>query len=118
MSIVDSQVRTVTCNTCGQTATFEVKDQKAIEESPWLKNVRIIQTSSSGRNFAYCSDQCEIGGITANNHNIPEEKKIVDVPEGQSTAAIQIAANAAKQAENATRAIKDGKPAKLQVVPR
>jgi hypothetical protein len=118
MSIVDTQIRTVSCNSCDKTATFDVKDQKAIEEQPWLKNVRIIQVVSVGRNFVYCSDECEIAGVASGAHNIPEEKKIVDVPDGQSAAAIQIAANAAKQAEQATKALKDGKPAKLQVVGR
>ena len=116
MSIVDNNIRTVTCNSCDITVTFDVKDPKVTQENPWLNNVRIVQVIASGRNFAYCSDQCMIAGIAAGELNPPEQKKIVEVADGQSNAAILMAANAAKAAESATKAIKDGKPAKLQVV--
>ncbi len=115
MSIIDVQVRTISCNACDKTVTFNIKEhQQALDANAWLKSSRVIQTGD-GRNFVYCSDQCEIAGIGSGVHNIPEQKKVVEV-EGTGTAAIAIAAEAAKNAEQATKAIKDGKPAKLQVV--
>jgi hypothetical protein len=116
LSIVDAQIRTVSCNSCDKTITFDVKDPKVQQDNPWLNGVRVVQVIGSGRNFAYCSDQCEIAAVAAGEHNPPEQKKIVEVADGQSSAAILMAANAAKAAESATKAIKDGKPAKLQVV--
>ena len=116
MSIVDVQVRTISCNSCDKVATFNIKDhQQAVIDNPWLSSSRVIQTGD-GRNYVYCSDECEILGVATTLHNIPEKKNIVEVPDGQGTAAIQIAANAAKQAESATKALKGGKPAKLSIV--
>ncbi|MDA4130151.1 MAG: hypothetical protein OK457_05235 [Thaumarchaeota archaeon] len=107
MSIIDVQYRTITCNTCGKTVTFNQADaQKVTEENPWLKTVRIVQTAQ-GRNFVYDSDVCEIEATGKGAHN-PEERKQIVLPEG--TNAMQMAAAQAAEAEKTTDALRRGAP--------
>jgi hypothetical protein len=114
MSIVDVQIRTITCNNCDKTVTFNTKDhQQVVIDNPWLNASRVVQTGD-GRNFVYCSDECEVVGIGTGSHNIPEKKQVAEVTGGD--AAIKMAALQAQAAEEATRAIKGGKPSKLQIV--
>ncbi len=74
MPIVDSQIRTITCDGgCGKKLLFDQKDQQATfsnNENAWLKGLRIIQTFD-GRNFSYCSDACELKGLEKGSHNLP-----------------------------------------------
>jgi len=109
MSIIDSQIRTVSCNGCDKSVTYDAQSKeslaKAIEDNPWLKTLRIVQTAQ-GRNFAYHDDQCELSGVAAGNHNPEEPKKVITMPANAS--AIAEAAKAAKATEEATKAIKDG----------
>ena len=115
MSIIDVGYRTVSCNSCDKTVTFEPKNAPEIaKEHVWLKALRIVQ--ANGQNYAYCSDVCELKGIENGLHNPPEEKKIVAVPTGaQATTAIQAAAAAAKAAEASTRALKSGEGGQIQI---
>lgn len=116
MSIVDVQVRTISCNSCDKTATFNMKDhQQALQDNAWLNSTRVIQTGD-GRNFVYCSDECEVVGVGTGAHNLPEKKKLVEVPTAGANEAIKIAAQAAKAAEEGTKAMKEGRPTKLHVV--
>lgn len=115
MSVFDSQFRTITCNgpECDKTVTYDVKEAQKVltaEGNEWLKSVRFVQ-SSDGRNFAYCSDTCEVKGVGSGLHNQPEVKKIIaDAP---TPAAVAAAAAAAKNAEAANAAIKAGNPVTL-----
>lgn len=115
MSIVDVQyhIRTVTCNSCEKTVTYEhPKDlQKTVDENPWMKSSRMVMPGDN-RQFIYCSDLCEVKGIETGLHNIVE-KPTVEIPTGSAQAQIQAAAAAAKQQELANKAIKDGAPIKL-----
>ena len=117
MSIVDTGFRTVTCNgnTCTRTITFEPKNAEQVaKDNPWLRNLRIVQ--AQGRNFAYCSSECECSGIETGLHDAPEEKKIVELPSaGSAAAAIQMAAAAARAAEESTRKIKSGEGGQIQI---
>lgn len=117
MPVLDVQVRTMTCdNECGKTITFDVKDaQKVVEENPWLNTGRFIQTGDR-RGFFYCSDKCEVEATGTGKHNVPEPKKIVETPSVGAAQAIKIAAQAAENAREATKALKTGKGTKLQVV--
>lgn len=119
MGIINTSFRTVSCNSCDKTATFPTTDQvaanKAMEDFPWLKTTRLVN-SADGRSFAYCSDECEVAGVTSGQHNPPEPKKIIEAPNEGTQAAIALAAQAAKQAEEATKSLKAGKPTKLQVI--
>jgi hypothetical protein len=116
VSILDAQYRTVTCDQCGQTVTFE-QDQRGvpvdvINANPWLKTNRVVL--ANGKNFSYCNDLCEVEGIKAGNHN-PVEAPKVEVPTGSAKAQIQAAAAAAKEREDATKALKEGSSAKIQL---
>ena len=116
MPILDVAVRTISCEMCDKTITFNQKDhQQVAKDTPWLSTSRVVQTGD-GRNFIYCSDQCEIAGIATEKHNIPEPKKLVDVPSVGAAQAIKIAAQAAEEAKAGTQAMKEGRPTKLKIV--
>lgn len=117
MGIIDSAVRTITCNNaeCSKTITYDRRTEKETFDLPgneWMKAVRLI-TTADNRQLAYCSDECEIKGITNGSHNLPQPKRIIDGVTGQ--AQIAAAAAAAKQAEAATAAIKDGRPTQVSI---
>lgn len=117
MSILDATFRTVTCNACNKAVTFEQSQrgvpQDIVEAHPWLKTNRVVLTSD-GRNFSYCSDLCMTTGLETGLFNTPEALK-VEIPQGSAQAQIQAAAAAAKAREEATAAIKQGQPAKVQL---
>ena len=121
MAILDATFRTVTCNgpNCTKTVTFEHSQsgegvRTALEENAWLKTTRITQPLAGGRNFVYCSDECEIAGAGSGAHNPEEPKKIITAPGNAGIAAIQQAAANAKAAEEATKALKSGAAVTLQ----
>ncbi len=116
MSILDQTYRTITCNApgCKNTITFDVKDgQKITESTPWLKSARVVQTGD-GRNLVYCSDPCEVAGITEGWHAVAE-KKMIATPEGDAQAAIRAAAAAKAAAQETDAALRNGQPVKIQV---
>jgi len=122
MSIIDTNFRTVTCNgpNCNKTITFNMQEQDkekaqaVFNDNPWLKTLRIVQ--ASGKNFAYCSDTCEVESVTLGTHNPPEERKIIPI-DGGGRAQIREAAAAAAAAAEASRAIKAGENVTLNVQP-
>lgn len=115
MSIVDNSYRTVTCNGCDKTVTFPTQNEAAVKEvldaNPWMKTLRVVQQIAGGRNFAYCSDACELAGVASGAHNPEEPKKIIGTPAGAGQ--IAAAAAAAREAEKATKAMKEGSPVTL-----
>ena len=116
MAVKNTVFISITCEGpgCEKTVTFEQKDaQEVFGETAWLKTGRVIQTNDQ-RNFYYCSDQCEIGGIAAGNHNPVEKKKVISIDGGGTAAIKQAAAQAAAQ-EAATKAIREGQPATVSI---
>jgi len=114
LSLIKALIVTFTCNNpeCGKTITWGAQDEpKTFQENEWLLGLRLIQTLDK-REFAYCSDVCEVAGIKTGQHNIKQQPK-VQLPTGSATEAIQKAAQAAAQAEAATKAIKEGQPVTL-----
>lgn len=118
MSIIDNSYRTVTCNGegCKNTVTFEQRQdnsgvKEAVDANPWLKTCRVVQQVFGGRNFVYCSDQCELAAVAKGDHNPEEPKKVISTP---TNAAVAQAAAAAKAAEEATKALKSGSGVTLQ----
>jgi hypothetical protein len=118
MARIDTQFTTLTCDICKKTVTFEVipnrnLPQTIIDENPWIKSYRPV-LRGDGVTFGYCSDLCEIAGIETKQHNIPEAPK-VDLAQGSAKAQIEAAAAAAKAREEATKAMKEGAPAKVHL---
>ena len=47
MSIIDVQVRTISCNACDKTVTFNIKEhQQALDANAWLKSSRVFRSWS------------------------------------------------------------------------
>jgi hypothetical protein len=111
MPFTDEQYRTITCDGpgCTKEVRFDLKDVKAIQAIDWLKAVRVVQTGDN-RAFSYCSDVCEVKGVTTGTHNLKEKPVVVPTAnEGDVKAA---AAQVAAEAE-ATEAIKNGEEARV-----
>lgn len=109
MPILDAHFRTISCDNCDKSVTYNMAEQKETfdaEGNEWMKTVRQITTLDQ-RPLAYCSDVCEVEGIKTGSHNLPEPKKIVTG--GASAEQIKIAAQAAEAAKKATEAIKSGR---------
>lgn len=114
MSVKQSQYITIACDNpgCEHTVTFAQTDAQEVgNENPWMKTGRGVQ-AGGGQQFWYCSDQCEIGGITTGQHNPAEKKRLVTIDGNNAAAVKQAAAQAAAQ-EAATKAIKAGQPAQV-----
>jgi hypothetical protein len=105
MSEVISNYVTITCDAagCDKNVTFLGTDdggKKVIQENPWMNSLRTIQTID-GRKFIYCSDECEAKGVGAGSHN----QKVIVTPQANS---VDLAAQAAERARQATEALKTG----------
>jgi len=85
--------------------------EKTLNDNPWLRSYRTIQTGD-GRSIGYCSDICEIKGVESGKHNIPEAPKII--PQA-NPAAVALAAKAAELQRRGDQALRDGKPANIQI---
>lgn len=114
MSVVNSTFVTISCDAvnCGKTVTFaqtQADEAAAIEANPWLSTVRFIQTLDK-RALSYCSDQCEVLATGQGLHNKLEPKKIVTVG---NQAQVDLAAQAATRAAQATAALKQGSGVQL-----
>lgn len=106
MSEVVSSYVTVSCDgpECDKTVTFlqtQEDAKKAFADNTWMNSIRSIQTVD-GQKFVYCSDECEIKAAGQGVHN----KKQIVVP--QAPNAIDLAAQAAARAQQATQALKTG----------
>jgi hypothetical protein len=108
MGVIDVQYRTVTCDACSKTVTYEHPAglAAAVEANLWIKTGRFVQTSDQ-RTFLYCSDLCTIAGVETGLLNFQEPAKVA-IAQGSAQAQIAAAAAAAKQQEAATAAIKSG----------
>ena len=102
MSFTDTHLRRIKCDApgCDKDVEFDLKDVKKIQAIEWLKGVRVIQTGDN-RNLSYCSDVCEVKGVTTANHNVKEPPKVqpatgaVDVQQAVQRAAAESEANKA-----------------------
>lgn len=116
MSIIDSAIRSISCDATGCTKAllYDRKDEKATFENPensWLRSSRVVQ-SADGRNMVYCSDTCEVNGTSTGKHNLPEPPKVIAQ---SNAAAIAAAAQAAANARQTEKALRDGQPANIQL---
>lgn len=101
MSIADTMSRTITCDnekcTGGDdkklaTVTFDPQNQEEISKLPdWLRTTRTITLGNNTR-FTYCSDVCEVEGVTTGKHNVPEPKQIQEATPAQAATVVKQAA--------------------------
>lgn len=108
MAFSDKQLRTIKCDApgCTKEVEFDLRDIKAIQAIEWLKGVRVVQTGDN-RNFAYCSDVCEVKGITTSEHNVKEPPKQPTI-QPATEAEVKRAVAEADAAAKATEALKSG----------
>lgn len=111
MGFSDEQLRTIKCDGpgCDKVVTFNLKDVKAIQAIEWLKGVRVIATGDS-RSFSYCSDVCEVKGVTTGQHNLKEPPKVIA---GATEADVKAAAAQAEGEAAATEALKNGEATRV-----
>ena len=115
MSIMDTVVRTISCDAfgCSKQVVFDRKEEKQTFEKPenaWLKTSRVVQ-SADGRNHVYCTDECELKGTASGKHNMPEPKAIVE----GNAAAVAVAAAQAAAAKQAEETLRSGAGGKITV---
>lgn len=78
MAIKDVTTRTIKCDNpaCDKEITFHPDNQEEIAALPdWLRQLRSINLGN-GAKFFYCSDVCEVEGVTTGKHNVPEPPKV------------------------------------------
>lgn len=110
MPFSDKQLRTIKCDGpgCDKEVEFDLRDAAAIQAIDWLKGVRVVQTGDN-RAFSYCSDVCEVKGVTTLQHNLKEKSLVAPATEADVRAAsVQAAGDAA-----ATEALKNGEAARV-----
>jgi len=76
--ISDKTERTIKCDNakCDKVITFDLQDQEAISKLPdWLRTYRNVVLGNNAK-FGYCSDVCEVEGVTSGTHNVPEPKQV------------------------------------------
>lgn len=107
MAITDKVSRIIKCEgpDCKNEVTFDPQNIEQIKALPdWIRTYRTIQNGQRA-SFGYCSDVCEVKGVTTGKHNVPEPKAVA---EATTEADIRQAAHEAKQAAEATDALKNG----------
>jgi len=105
MGFSDKQFRTIKCDGpgCDKEVEFDLKDVASIQKIEWLKGVRVVATGDN-RSMSYCSDVCEVKGVTTGAHNLKEQPKIAPATEGD----VRAAAVQAEQAAKTNEALKTG----------
>jgi hypothetical protein len=118
MGIVDNAYKTLTCESCDKTVTFNVQEfqtpegqKKTFEEAPWFRTYRMVNIILDGRVWGFCSDECTLKAIEKSLFN-PIEKKLI---EGGNLEAIKRAAAEAAAKAEGTRRLKEGQP--VNIVP-
>jgi hypothetical protein len=111
MPIVPVAYKTIQCDgpDCKNSVIFLEEQnamQKLANDLPWFKTLRMVQ-NSSGRNFVYCSDECEILNVGSGAHN-PEERKQIVLPTGANSQ--QLAAAEAQRQIEINKTLKTGGP--------
>lgn len=107
MAINDVTKRTIKCDSpeCKNEVTFNPQVIEEIQKLPdWVRTYRTIQNGNRGV-FGYCSDVCEVKGVTTGQHNVPEPKV---VQPATTEAEIRQAAQQAEAASQANTALKEG----------
>jgi hypothetical protein len=107
MAISDLTKRTIKCDSpeCKNEVVFDPQKIEEIQNLPdWVRTFRTVQNGKRDT-FGYCSDVCEVQGVTTGKHNVPEPKAIQPAA---GAADIQAAARDAAAASEANTALKEG----------
>jgi len=91
MSISDAVSRTIKCDApeCDKLVTFDPQVQADVIALPdWVRTLRNVQLGNRAT-FSYCSDVCEVKGVTTGNHNVPEPKQVEEATPAQAKLAAQ-----------------------------
>jgi hypothetical protein len=78
LPISDKTTRSIKCDNakCDKEVSFDLQDQAAIAALPdWLRMYRNVVLGNNQK-FGYCSDVCEVEGVTTGQHNVPEPKQV------------------------------------------
>jgi len=78
ITTVDKMSRTIKCDSkkCENQTTFDPQSAEAVVALPdWVRTYRMV-TLGNGARFGYCSDVCEVEGVTTGDHNVPEPKQV------------------------------------------
>jgi hypothetical protein len=117
MGIVDNAFKTLTCESCTKTVTFDVQEfqtpegqKKIFEEAPWFRTYRMVNIVLDGRVWGFCSDECTLKAIEKSLFN-PIEKRLI---EGGNLEAIKRAAAEAAAKVEGTRRLKAGEDLAIQ----
>jgi hypothetical protein len=92
MAINDKVTRTIKCDNkdCKNEVTFDPQNPEEIQKLPdWIRTTRTVQNGQR-KSFTYCSDVCEVKGVTTGDHNVPEPKRVTEATESEAR---QVAAN-------------------------
>lgn len=106
MSTINSSFVTISCDgpDCKNTATFpqtEEGERKAFAENVWMNGLRFVNTLDQ-RKFVYCSDECTAKALAQGVFN----KQVIVTPQAPNS--VDLAAQAAERARQATDALKSG----------
>lgn len=114
MSTIVTSFITISCDNkdCQHTVTFpqtQEGEQEALRDNPWMNSLRMVQlVGQENKKFIYCCDECEIKATATGVHN----KAVIVTPNAPN--AVQLAAQAAARAQQATQQIKAGGPVTLE----
>lgn len=88
MAINDKISRTIKCDApeCPNEVTIDPQNPEDIAAMPdWVRTFRTV-TNGQNTRFGYCSDVCEVKGVTTEQHNVPEPKQVVEADPAQAAA--------------------------------
>lgn len=93
MGFEDKIARTIKCDAkgCDKVHTFNPQIEEEVANLPlWIRTTRTV-TLGNRKQFTYCSDVCEVNGVTTGDHNVPEPKVVQEATPAQANQAIAAA---------------------------
>ena len=91
MGFADVISRTIKCDAkgCLNSHSFNPQIEEEVAALPlWIRTTRTV-TLGNRQQFTYCSDVCEVNGVTTGDHNVPEPKQVQEATPAQANQTIQ-----------------------------
>lgn len=91
--VTDTTVRTIKCDNknCTKEVSFSPESPEQVVALPdWVRTTRSVSLGNGNR-FMYCSDVCEVEGVTTGDHNVPEPKQVQEATPADAQRAIAAA---------------------------